>query len=389
MKPSLPLLASPVDVAERLGDARLVSVELMYRSRPTMSRERRVFDYALASRLAELSRHAAAVFFICNNEATVSSLAHLPAAYPRVMMLAALANPQPVAAAPSADDTEIPFRCDWPDPGGWRQYMMTDRWARIGYALNVAARLTEPGYLILTAHDAIWGRGLLRKLLRFSHEAARNGLPAAVSPFTPYHHSSVPGVDIPQPIIDALNAAWSRDTRLRRKLQSGDYQGFWGKTGLLPFALCEVVLRDAGIGAWEDDLEIDRALRAAGYATRSLWIDAPARYRQALPVFDRAGLRRVIERTLHYSLPIPGAFPGATSLLNQPLDAITRRRLRLSPRFARAVALSEQVIAECNAEIAARVKRYGWSWVDWGAYRHAIRPGDPWVRVWKHDRSLL
>jgi hypothetical protein len=31
----------------------------------------------------------------------------------------------------------------------------------------------------------------------------------------------------------------------------------------------------------------------------------------------------------------------------------------------------------------ARVKRYGCSWVDWGAYRYVARPRDPAVEVWK------
>jgi hypothetical protein len=121
------------------------------------------------------------------------------------------------------------------------------------------------------------------------------------------------------------------------------------------------------------------------YGIYCRWIDNPARYRQALPVFDRAGLRVVIERTLHYSLSIP----SGKSLLNQPLDAIGRLRKRISPRFARAVALSESIIAECSAEAAARLQRYGMSWVDWGVYRYAVRVGDPLVQVWKYEPIML
>jgi hypothetical protein len=140
---------------------------------------------------------------------------------------------------------------------------------------------------------------------------------------------------------------------------------------------------------WEDDLEIDRAIREAGYAVRATWIDNPTQYRQALPVFDRDGLRKVIERTLHYSLNIPATPPGSTSLLYRPLDPLGRLHRAISPRFNRAVTLSEQLVAECSAEIAARLGRYGASWVDWGVYRYVVRVGDPLVQVWKSEQAML
>jgi hypothetical protein len=380
---------SSSDIAARLQGQRFVAAEFMYKPRPVTPRERRVFDFTLASRLTELSAYdSAAVVFICNSQLTIDSLAHLRAEYPRLTMLATVVNPQPVAADldPYA---ETPRHCGWPKPERWRRYALTDRWARITFALDIARHMETPGTLIMPAHDAVWGRGLLAKLLRFAEQHAKNELPAAVSPYSYFHHSPVPGVDIPRDIIDALNAAFARDSWLPWRFRFGTYQAFWGKMGLLPFAMCGEVLRRAETMVWEDDLEIDRVLHEVGYGVRTLWVNNPALYRQALPVFDRPGLRAVIERTLHYSLNIPGKTYGDKSLLNQPLDRIARLRQRVSPRFARAVALSEQVIAECNADIAARLERFGLSWVDWGAYRYAVRVGDPLVQVWKYETGMV
>jgi hypothetical protein len=155
--------------------------------------------------------------------------------------------------------------------------------------------------------------------------------------------------------------------------------------GMIPFAMCAEILRRADMLVWEDDLEIDRVIREAGYDVRCLWADDPNLYRQALPVFDRAGLRAVIERTLHYSLSIP----GDTSLLTRPLDALGQFRRQLDPPFAWGLALSEAITAECKAEIAQRLERYGASWVDWGAYRYVARVGDPVVQVWKTQSDML
>jgi hypothetical protein len=97
-------------------------------------------------------------------------------------------------------------------------------------------------------------------------------------------------------------------------------------------------------------------------------------------VFSREDAKTVIMRTLHYSLNIPGQ--GA-SKLNFPLGALGRLRRRVSPSFARWNAEAEALIAECVAEIAPRLARYGASWVDWGAYRYVARVGDPAVEVWR------
>jgi len=153
---------------------------------------------------------------------------------------------------------------------------------------------------------------------------------------------------------------------------------------MIPFACCGDVFDHAETMIWEDDLEIDRVLRERdwGVVTR---MTTPALYRQALPVYDLAGLRSVIERTLHYSLNIP----GETSLLTRPLDRIGRLHRKISPRFARALDLSEAITAACRAETTERLNRYKVSWVDWGAYRYVVRVGDPLVQVWKYDEGMV
>jgi len=356
----------------------------MYRPRPQEARARRVFDFALNSRLDELSRYdRAAVLLICDSQDTMDSFANLPGAYPRLMFVNAITNPEPVI--PSARDVyaATPVRGEWKNPQYWRRYSLTDRWARITFALEVARQLGNSGYLIMPAHDAVWGTGLLAMLIRLSQRHAKNGLPAAVSPYPRDQHSAVPGIEIPQEIIDALNAAFSRDSWLWWRLRSGHYQAFWGKMGMIPFA-CSNVLDHVDTMIWEDDLEIDSVLRERDYSVVTR-MTTPALYRQALPVFDLVSLRTVIERTLHYSLNIP----GETSLLTRPLDRIGRLHRRISPRFSRALALSEAITAECRGEIDARLKRYGMSWVDWGAYRYVARVGDPLVQVWKYDEGMV
>ncbi len=372
-------------MAHEIGDLsgqQWVCAEFMYKSRLSGGRERRVFDFTLASRLTELSRYNdAAVLFLCSDQGTADSLHDLRDAYPQLRMITTLVNPEPVSQDDLYDGT--PFACGWPSPEQWRRYRLTDRWARILAALDAVSSLVSPGYLVMPAHDAVWGRRLLAKLARFSERHAQNGQPAAVSPYTPYQHSTIPGVDIPSEIIQTVNAAFSRDSWLRWRFHSGRYQSFWGKTGMIPFSLCATVRRDAETMVWEDDLEIDRAIRAAGHATRTLYITNPALYRQALPVFDREGAKAVIERTLHYSLNLPGRFPGEKSQLHQPVDFVGRLRQRLNPGLAHAAALSETLIAECTSAATARIERYGVSWVDWGAYRYVVRVGDPLVQVWK------
>ncbi len=374
------------DVAAALSGARLISAEFMYKPRPSSARERRVFDFALASRLSELSRYdEAAVVLICNAAATVESFADLPAAYPRLRFAAAITNPEPVLQTPTDPYRQTPERCDWRNPAGWRRYALTDRWARITFALDVARELDAPGSLIMPAHDAVWGRGLLARLTRLSERHARNGLPAAVSPYSHYQHSVIPDLPVDPLMIDAVNAVFNRDSWLHWRLRSEHYQAFWGKMGMIPLAMCGVLRDQVETMVWEDDLEIDRAIRASGYAAVCRWIDNPALYRQTLPLFDRAGLRALIDRTLHYSLNIP----GDSSSISRPLDWWGRWHRRIDPRYARALTLAEVVTAECRAEIAMRLDGCGASWVDWGAYRYVARVGDPLVQVWKYEGGML
>lgn len=265
---------------------------------------------------------------------------------------------------------------------------MTDRWARIDFALQVGGLLQSPGYLIMPAHDAVWGHGLLQKLAYLSELYARKGLAAAVSPYTYHQHSPVPDAHIPQHIIDIMNTAFGRDTLFSWKIRLDRVQAFWGKMGMMPFAMCAAVREQVEKTVWEDDLEIDSALRQLGYGVQCWWVSDQSIYRQAPPVFDRDGLRRVIERTLHYSLNIPGSVIGA-STLNFPLDAIGQIRCWISPQFARNNAEAEALIAECNKAIQARLQNYGASWVDWGAYRYVMRVGDPAVEVWKRESILV
>lgn len=374
--------------ADKLGGRRFVASELMYRPRPTAPRPRAVFDFALRSRWDELSRTPdAAVLLVCRDSDTLASLQPLMAAYPSLRFVAAVVNPSPLADAGA--EARVPWQAGWDTPDAWQRYDRTDRWARIGFALDVARRLDPPGYLALPAHDAVWGIGLLARLVAFSRQNAQRGVPAVVSPYTVWQHSPVPNVDIPPSIIAALNAGFNRDSAFRERIEAGTAQGFWGKTGLLPFVVCDTVLRQVEMQTWEDDLEIDRVLKAAGYPVLCLWVEQRALYRQALPVFDRAGLARVFDRTLHYSLNLPAAMPAGTSLLNQPLDALNRLRRQVSRRYDAAVRLSEAVIADCNAQTSARLARTGLSWVDWGDYRYVTRVGDPWVQIWKNPSNLL
>ncbi len=385
----IPVVADSQAAAERLHDAGYVSAEFIYQPRPTEPRARQVFDYALRTRLAELSRTpAAALLLVARDEATLASLTPLLVDFPALPLVGAIVNPSPVDRSAPDGDARTPWLGEWDAPDAWRRYALTDRWARILFALDVARRLAGPGNLIMPANDAVWGSGLLRLLTDISRQHAQAGLPAVVSPYTPWQHAPVPGVDIAPLIIGALNAGFNRSADFHQRVLQGLGQAFWGKMGLLPFGVCDTVYQTVERLVWEDDLEIDRVLKQAGYAVRCRWVDQRSLYCQALPVFDRAGLRRVFDRTLHYSLNVPAPAPGG-SLLNTPLDAAVQLRRRYSRRFDAALALSEALVAECNAAIAERLARYGMSWVDWGAYRYVVRVGDPWVQVWKYETTLI
>jgi hypothetical protein len=367
-------------------DAGLIGVELMYIPRPVERRARAAFDAPLLGRLNALAAVGdAAILCICASEAVIESLQPLLTQVPLAVRMA-IANPDRL---PHPPDPDTPFTCGWDEPERWVAIATTDRWARLTYALEVGAaraRAAQDGALLFAAHDAVWGEALIPLLRRTSIACQQNGLPAAVSPYTPYQHSPLPGVDAPEWAITAINAAFGRDETMRAQMEAGAYQGFWGKTGLLPFALCPVVLSGADRRVWEDDLEIDRAVRAAGFATRAIWIDDRSVYRQALPVWDEAGVRAVIDRTLHYSLHIPGQPVGRHSLLLRPLSPEAQVRRAHDPAYDAALTLSERLTHECLADAEARIARTGASWIDWGAYRHVVRVGDPFVTVWYKDR---
>jgi hypothetical protein len=374
---------SAAEIAVNLSGRRYVDAEFMYKARPADGRERIVFDYSLNSRLAQLASQDA-VLFICDSQQTIDSLKIFESQHPYLHMVAVITNPSLWKGATN----ETPKFLNWENPVLWRRYAMTDRWSRIDFALQLGSLMKSPGYVIMPAHDAVWGQGLLARLTYLSELYWRQGLPAAVSPYTYFQHSPVPGAHIPQDIIDIMNTAFGRDTLLAWKIRLDRVQAFWGKMGMMPFSICGPVRDQVEKTVWEDDLEIDSAIRQLGHGVHCWWASDPTIYRQAPPVFDRDGLRKVIERTLHYSLNIPGNVVGA-STLNFPLDVVGQIKRRINPRFARNNAEAEALIAECNQEIQARLQQYGASWVDWGLYRYVMRVGDPAVEVWKRESILV
>ena len=329
---------------------------------------------ALLSRWQALDPKQDALLLLANSAATVDSLQPLVARFPDLPLVICTVNPDPLPIEASADS---PARFDWPTPARWQAFRQSDRWARLTLAFQIGSQLDPASYLLLPAHDACWGPGLLPRLLTLSVEQARGGQPAAVSPYSAYRHAPLAGVAIPADIIDLINAAFNRDSEFPAKLARGAVQGFWGKTALLPCGLCATILKDADQTFFEDDAEIDRVIQAVGYATRGLWIADPAVYCQTLPVFDDTAARAVIWRTLHYSLPA-----GGSSLLSAP-DSVMQALIDHDPRLAAAHQRAERLISECQTAIAQRLTQFGASWVDWGAYRYVVRVGDPAVEVWR------
>ena len=362
-------------VAEAYAGRRFLSAEFMYQPPPTDPRLRLVFDFGLRSRLSRLGAEDA-VLFICDSHETNDSLSPFTAKYRQVPILTIVANPQPDVCA----EMQTPQQLEW--TGQWQRYDMTDRWRRITMAMEAARRINSNGYLIMPAHDAVWGDDLLARLVAFSHEQARGGQPAAVSPYTYFQHSPVPGAEIPSLVIDVYNTALGRDCGFAERIQRDQVQGFWGKMGLIPFAMCGPVIDSADKSTLEDDLELDRVIRTLGFSARALWIDDSAVYRQAPPIFDLDGARTAIERIMHYSLNVPATVVGG-STLNFPLDAAGELKRQTDPTFAYHNEIAESLIAQSAEAIQARVERFGASWVDWGSYRYVVRPGDPSVEVWR------
>lgn len=369
------LHATAEAAGQALAGAHILSAEFLYQPRPPEPRARAVFDHALRARLGALGAGDGLLLLVDGPEA-LESVTPLLREFPALRTAALVVNPAPLADAP-----DTPHALGWEAPDSWSACAMTDRWARLQAALAAAAGARGAGWLLLPALDAVYGRPLVDWLEAQAISLGR-GRPAAVSPVTPWQHHAVSGVRIPPVMIDALNLAFDRDDTLPARLTDGSAQGVWGKLSLIPRAACAEVLRTAETDVWEDDKEIDRALREAGWMTRGLWVRDPVLYHQSPPVFDRAGLKAVLGRTLHYSLNIPADPPAGTSLIAQPGRPFT---LEDSVFYHDARRLADGLTAECMAEIADRVARWGASWVDWGAYRTVARVGVPGVEVWRRS----
>jgi len=359
-----------------------LSAEFIYRPRPLDPRVRAVFDFAFTSRVSRLTGRDT-LLILADSPASLDSLTPLLPTAPRI--LTRIVNPP---ADPDPPDT--PFALGWDTPDEWQKVTMTDRWARITAALEIAA--SNDTALLMPAHDAVWGDHLLSYLSRISAHHTRGGLPAAVSPVTYWQHSAVPDAAIDPAIIALTNTAFGRDLLFPLKAWRDQTQGFWGKMSLMPAPMAAHLLPilKQETGTLEDDLVIDSAIRRAGFAARAVPILNPRVYRQALPVFDQADLRVVIRRTLHYSLNAASrSQPIGGSILTQPLHFGGRLRLMLAPHFRRFTPTAEMLIREEADLIRRRVEQYGASWVDWGAYRVVVRVGEWLCEVWKRGATLL
>lgn len=367
------------DPAEILAGVHYLSAEMLYQARPSEPRARAVYDFALHSRLSELSRREqAGVLWLANSPESLASVDEILWQYPSLRSAALIVNPQP-----SPDPTpDMPYRCQWTSPQAWRLMDMSDRWVRLRAALHTQIQ-AGAAHLLLPAWDSVWGAGLLERLAHASQTGAVAGMPAVVSPHSFWQHSSVPSAPAPPEIVRATNAAFNRDGAWRRKLERGETQSLWGKMSLIPISAASLLLERADWRVWEDDRELDSVLVNAGYPVRALWIDDWRLYRQALPVFDEANLGRVLERHLHYTLDIPDCFAKGQTVLQHRLAWHDLPLRHLDPRWRAAVRLSERLIAEAVARVQARLERFGCSWVDWGAYRLVAEVGNPFVQVWK------
>ncbi len=370
------------ELASYLDSRHFIDAEFMYRPRPKTPREQIVFDSTLRSRLSALGNQDPVVF-ICDSQTTIDSLSALEAEFPHLLMAAVITNPLLFKGKSGG----TPLDLQWEAPDEWQRMETTDRWARIDTALYIGSLMSGSGYLVMPAHDAVWGKSLLSELEKFSTRYAKQGLPAAVSPYTYYQHSAVEGAEIPIGIIELMNVTLNRNSWFRWKIQRDEVQAFWGKMSMTPFGMCGAIREHTEKTLWEDDLDIDRIIRELGYGIRCTWVNDPVVYRQAPPVFDQAGIRKVIERNLHYSLHIPDHPAGGSALL-ESLDWIGQLRAAINPRFRRLNHEAEKMIAECATEIEKRLEIFCASWVDWGVYRYVARRRDPVVEVWRKQKRI-
>lgn len=362
---------------------RFLSAEFIYRPRPDDPRTRAVFDHGFTSRVSRLQA-ADTLLLLADSPDSLNSLTPLLPAAPQIVTR--IVNP----TLHPTPNSETPHGFGWESPESWQQVTMTDRWARIIAALEVAADASPETSLLMPANDAVWGDGLLAYLARLSLTHARNGLPAAVSPTTYWQHSPVPEASIPPEIITLTNTVFGRDLLFPLKVWRDQVQGFWGKMSLMPAPLAAKLLPKLDTETLEDDIVIDSAIRKLGYGVRAMPILNPRVYRQALPVFDQAQLHVVIRRTLHYSLNITSnRLPVGGSTLNFPLGWGGRLRMLVSPRFRRYNPLAEALIREESEQIRRTLDQFGASWVDWGHYRVVVRIGEAACEIWKRTSTLL
>ncbi|MCA9909735.1 MAG: hypothetical protein KC519_13855 [Anaerolineae bacterium] len=353
-----------------------LAAEFIYRPRPTSRREREVFDHNLRARLGSLSTRDSALF-ICDSDATCASLLPITNEFQLADIHSAIVNPEP-----HSQQQNTPSRCAWDAPETWQQMTMSDRWARILYALEAAQQRLPGGYLVMPAQDAVYNRLLLERLVEVSR--ADPGGVCAVSPHTRLVHTPPADADAQQrAIADLHNAAFDRSALENICAEGG--QGYWGKMGIIPFEVCGALRSHVETHTWEDDLEIDSVLTELGHPARCIAIDDAALYRLTPPIFDRAAVRTTIARHLHYSLKIPGE---KRSALQTSPSAGSLLRAQQDPAYARALTEANQMIESCEADMRARVADCGVSWVDWGAYRYVARPRDPAVEVWKQRRNV-
>jgi hypothetical protein len=351
--------------------------EFMYKPRPpeTDVRARKLFDVNLAARLGCLHEGDTALF-ICDSKVTFTSIAPLLERHARLQIEHVIANPQP-----RSTQTDMPLRCGWEMPDAWRQMEMSDRWARILVALRRAAAMGGDGYLIMPAHEAVYRSGLFARLIALAQaKQSQTGKRYAVSPIDHMHYFLGEGSrEAEASRYNVFTAAFDREM-LDHVCEGG--QGFWGKLGIVPLAVCGDLARAIDTDAWEDDLEIDGTLHELGHGTACLKVPRSLYQLQyGIPFFQTTDhVRATILRHLHYSLKIPGERPSA---LQSPPSQRSLYRARTDAGYARALEAADALIAECDAEMRGRVAQYGCSWVDWGAYRYVARPRDPAVEVWK------
>lgn len=351
--------------------------EFMYKPRPAQhdAHGRKLFDVNLSTRLG-CHRAGDTAIFICDSNDTFTSLVPILERRPFMQIEHVIVNPQ--LRAMQAD---TPALCAWDSPNGWRQMDMSDRWARILVALRRAAEMPGDGYLVMPAHEVVYRRGLFDRLFSLAEgNRSATGKWHAVSPIEHMHYLRGEASREPETsLFNVFTAAFDREM-LDGVCEGG--QGFWGKMGIIPFAVCGDLAQVVATSAWEDDLEIDRVLHELGHGTACVKVPRSLYHLQYGAAFfqNPGSVRETILRHLHYSLKIPGDKPSA---LQSAPSQRSIYRARKDEGYARALEAADALIAECDAEMRARVALYGCSWVDWGAYRYVARPRDPEVEVWK------